>query len=67
MRKLLKKEKLVTVCGRQCKFCGFPVRLWSAMQIKWFPGGLGGVSPPGGSRGRSPLVRLRIREAVDAY
>ena len=25
-------------------------------------GGLGGVSPPGGSRGRSPLVRLRIRE-----
>ncbi len=39
--------KYVTVCGELCKFSGFLCRLWSAMLIMWFLGGLRGGFPPG--------------------
>lgn len=67
-------RKCVTVCGRQCKFCGFRSVCGRQCKFSGFRGVKGGV-PPGGLRGRSPLgglgaeppVRLRIREAEAAY
>ncbi len=48
-----------SVCGWQCKLCGFGCVKWGGCR--------GGLAPPGGLRGAEPPLRLRIREAVTVY